>query len=61
MPELKDGYVRDHINRNTLDNRLSNLRYLTHKESANNRKTRWDKVGLIKSDPDLLRKHGIVT
>lgn len=60
LPNCPPGHVRDHINRDTLDNRSCNLRIITYKESAANRDVRRDKVGLIKSDPDLLRRHGIV-
>lgn len=34
----KDGYEIDHINRDTLDNRLSNLRYATRSQNAANRR-----------------------
>jgi hypothetical protein len=34
---IKDGYVIDHINRDTSDNRLSNLRQVTYRENAENK------------------------
>ncbi|MDD5061650.1 MAG: HNH endonuclease [Candidatus Marinimicrobia bacterium] len=33
----KEGFVIDHINRNRLDNRRCNLRYVTHSQSQMNR------------------------
>jgi len=35
--EIPRGFEIDHINRNRLDNRLENLRVVTHKENVNNR------------------------
>ena len=36
--DIPDGYDIDHINDNTLDNRIENLRMLTHKENIRKRK-----------------------
>lgn len=52
-----EGYYIDHINRDTLDNRRNNLRHVTSKESAANRDARIK----LKSDPDLLRRRGLVS
>lgn len=35
---IRKGFLVDHINRNTADNRKRNLRYLTHSQSGINRK-----------------------
>lgn len=35
--EIPDGYEIDHINRNKTDNRLENLRLVTHKQNCSNR------------------------
>lgn len=37
--EIPNGYEIDHINRNRQDNRLENLRCVTHKENMNNNNT----------------------
>jgi len=34
--EIQDGYEIDHINGDSLDNRIENLRFVSHKENVNN-------------------------
>ena len=51
------GYLIDHINRNTLDNRLENLRFVDPKTSCANRNPKKKRV----SNPNLLRNLGIVS
>ena len=38
LPNLPKGYFRDHINRDRLDNRSENLRFVTYSENALNKK-----------------------
>lgn len=51
--ERPDGYVIDHIDRNPLNNHISNLRYITQKENTHNSdKYRHD---ITETDPRLRR------
>lgn len=55
----REGYTVDHANRNSLDNRRANLRYLTHKENCQNRFQSANTSGYIGVSPKKFKK-GIV-
>lgn len=45
MGKPKEGYVTDHINRNRLDNRISNLRHILFAQNSQNAKGQPNKSG----------------
>lgn len=57
--ETKEGYEIDHINRNKLDNRKSNLRQCTHKDNAHNRISynKFGQQGIRKTNRNLKKPY----
>lgn len=51
---FEDGLVLDHVNHDKADNRISNLRMVTHKENSKNRRAK-DKPIKVEASKDFLK------
>jgi hypothetical protein len=57
----RSGFVVDHINRNSLDNRRCNLRYISHSENLANSDVRSDSTTGFKGVSPHSRRKGVFT